>query len=62
MDGWGYTPRKIDIYKYVIYREPIQFAGIKIFYKNDTSEPGWNIMTPAEMLKLRPRPIFIQYQ
>ncbi len=62
MDGWGYTPRKIDIYKYVIYREPVQFAGIKIFYKLDTSDPGWSIMTPTEILKLRPRPIFIQYQ
>ncbi len=62
MDGWGHTPKKIKIYQYVIYDEPIQFTGFKIFYKNDTREPGWKIMTPKEVLKLRPRPIFIQYQ
>ncbi len=62
MDGWGHTPKKIKIYHYVIYSEPVQFTGFKIFYKNDTRESGWNIMTPEEVLKLRPRPIFIQYQ
>ncbi|HEC94130.1 MAG TPA: hypothetical protein ENI56_02010 [Candidatus Kaiserbacteria bacterium] len=62
MDGWGHTPKKIKIYQYVIYSEPVQFTGFKIFYKNDTREPGWKIMTPAEVLKLRPRPSFIQYQ
>jgi hypothetical protein len=62
MDGWGSQPRKIGTYKQVIQPEPVQFTGFKLFYKNDFKEPGSSIMTPAEVLKLQPRPSFIQYQ
>jgi hypothetical protein len=61
MDGWGSIARKINTYKQVIYPEPVQFAGIKIFYKNDLKEGG-EIMTPADVLNLNPKPIYIQYQ
>lgn|GEM_PF-58977 len=61
MDGWGSIARKINTYKQVIYPEPVQFAGIKIFYKNDLKEGG-DIMTPADVLNLNPKPIYIQYQ
>ena len=62
MDGWGVAAKKIDTYKQFIYAEPVQFTGFKLFYKNDTLTPGSTLMTPAELLKLTPQPIYIQYQ
>lgn len=62
MDGWGSPSRKRRTYKDVIYKEPIQFTGFKLFYKNDIRPPSDHLMTPKEVLQLIPRPIFIQYQ
>jgi len=62
MDGWGPKAKKLATYKQFIYAEPVQFTGFKIFYKNDTLEPGSALFTPEELLKLNPRPIYIQYQ
>ena len=61
MDGFGDKVLKRSTYKTYIFREPVQFTGFKLFYKNDTK--GTNTMfTPAEVLKLTPKPIYIQYQ
>ena len=62
MDGWGAQARKISTYRSFIHREPVQFTGFKLFYKNDFREKGSRIMTPAEVLKLKPQPVYIQYQ
>jgi hypothetical protein len=62
MDGWGAKARKITTYKSFIHREPVQFTGFKLFYKNDFREPGSRIMTPEEVLALKPKPMYIQYQ
>jgi hypothetical protein len=62
MDGWGSPIRKIGTYQAFIYPEPVQFAGFKLFYKNDLKPPSTRLLTPAELLKLKPQPIFIQYQ
>lgn len=62
MDGWGEADRKIGTYKQFIYKEPVQFTGFKLFYKNDILEPETVLMEPQELLKLTPRPIYIQYQ
>lgn len=62
MDGWGGKAKKIGTYKHFIYPEPVQFTGFKLFYKNDVLEPGTTLFEPAELLKLNPRPIYIQYQ
>ena len=62
MDGWGGMAKKIGTYKNFIYPEPVQFTGFKLFYKNDILTPGSTLMTPADLLKLNPRPIYIQYQ
>ncbi|MFA5095064.1 MAG: hypothetical protein WC447_00135 [Candidatus Paceibacterota bacterium] len=62
MDGWGEAAKKINTYQQFIYKEPVQFTGFKLFYKNDVLEKGTVLMTPADLLKLNPQPIYIQYQ
>jgi hypothetical protein len=62
MDGWGPPANKITTYTSFISPEPVQFTGFKLFYKNDLKTPSTGLLTPAELLKLRPRPIYIQYQ
>lgn len=61
MDGFGFPAKKKNTYYHFIYKEPVQFAGFKLFYKNDTWD-GKPLMTPAEILNLMPQPIYIQYQ
>jgi hypothetical protein len=62
MDGWGSQARKLNTYRQTIQLEPVQFTGFKLFYKNDFKEPGSSMMSPSEVLKLQPRPSFVQYQ
>ncbi len=62
MDGWGAPQRKINTYWHFAYKEPVQFTGFKIFYKNDLKEPPHRLLKPAELLALKPIPLYIQYQ
>lgn len=63
MDGWGEAERKIGTYKRFIYPQPVQFTGFKMFYKNDTKKVNRaEVMQPEQLLKLKPQPIYIQYQ
>lgn len=62
MDGWGEPDLKIGTYRHFIYSEPVQFTGFKLFYKNDLKKAPNRLMTPEELLKLKPAPIYIQYQ
>lgn len=62
MDGWGHQARKINTYRTFIHREPVEFTGFKLFYKNDLREANSHLMTPEEILKLKPQPVYIQYQ
>lgn len=62
MDGWGSPERKIGTYNAFIAPKPVQFTGFKLFYKNDLKAPSTRLLTPAELLKLTPQPLFIQYQ
>jgi len=62
MDGWGSPAKKIGTYQRVIYPEPVQFTGFKLFYKNDIRPPSTRLLTPKEILDLSPQPLFIQYQ
>ncbi len=62
MDGWGEPAKKINTYKQFVYREPVQFTGFKIFYKNDLKPANSRLMKPEDLLKLKPAPIYIQYQ
>ena len=62
MDGWGTPEKKKGTYQHVIIPEPVQFTGFKLFYKNDLKPPPSGLLTPAELPKLTPVPIYIQYQ
>nr|WP_315189525.1 hypothetical protein [uncultured Flavobacterium sp.] len=62
MDGFGDKILKKSTYKAYIYREPVQFTGFKLFYKNDTKTNRNGLYTPEELLKFTPKPIYIQYQ
>ena len=63
MDGWGFPAKKVNSYKLAEVNEPVQFTGFKLFYKNDILTAPWKTpMTPDQVLKLYPRPIYIQYQ
>ncbi len=62
MDGWGEPILKRSTYKLYIYKEPVQFTGFKLFYKNDLKKEPHVMLTPADLLKLKPMPIYIQYQ
>jgi hypothetical protein len=61
MDGWGAPFLKRDTYRDYIVKEPVQFTGFKLFYHNDTKK-GHPLLTPQEVLRLNPSPIYIQYQ
>ena len=62
MDGWGVEAKKINTYQQFVYKEPVQFTGFKLFYKNDLLTKGTTLMTPNTLLKLNPQPVYIQYQ
>lgn len=62
MDGWGAPARKINTYKQFVHKEPVQFTGFKLFYKNDLKEPPHRMLTREELLALKPVPLYIQYQ
>jgi hypothetical protein len=61
MDGWGPPWMKLDSYHDYIYLHPVQYTGFKLFYHNDTKK-GNPLMTPEQVLKLFPKPVYIQYQ
>lgn len=57
MDGFGAPGLKRDIYRVIVEERPVQFAGLKLFYKNDKP-----MLTPAEIVRMLPTPVYIQYQ
>ena len=61
MDGWGAPWLKRDSYRDYIVAHPVEYTGFKLFYHNDTKK-GDPLMTPQDVLKLNPKPIYIQYQ
>ena len=61
MDGWGPPWLKFDSYRDYIVAHPVEFTGFKLFFHNDTKS-GEPLLTPGEVLRLLPRPLYIQYQ
>lgn len=62
MDGWGTKVLKKSTWLRYIYREPIQFTGFKLFYKNDTKQGRDQLYSPEELVRFVPSPLYIQYQ
>ena len=62
MDGFGFPAKKVDSYKRAVSGFPVQFTGFKLFYKNDKLTKPYRLMTNEEILRLYPKPIYIQYQ
>lgn len=62
MDGWGGKAHKNSTYDSFVRKQPVQFTGFKLFYKNDIWEKGTVMYEPSELLKLSPQPSYIQYQ
>lgn len=61
MDGFGDKILKRSTYLRYVYKEPVQFTGFKLFYKNDSKNTS-GLYSPEELLKFTPKPIYIQYQ
>jgi hypothetical protein len=57
MDGFGGPALKISQYNRYIRDDPVQYAGIKLFYKQDRP-----LMSPADVLGLDPVPDVVTYQ
>ncbi len=62
MDGWGDKILKRSTYLLYIYKQPVEFTGFKLFYKNDIKKGSHEMYTPQELLKFTPKPVYIQYQ
>jgi hypothetical protein len=62
MDGWGPPSLKRESYRAYVYSYPVEYTGFKLFYHNDTKKKGSTLMTPADVLALAPKPLYIQYQ
>ena len=56
-DGYGAPELKTAVYNFLVRNELIEFAGVKLFYRQDMP-----LMTPQEILALVPAPDVIIYQ
>lgn len=61
MDGWGPPWLKFDSYRDYVVSHPVQYTGFKLFFHNDTKK-GDALVTPKELVQLRPVISYIQYQ
>ena len=61
MDGWGEPWLKFDTYAKCEASDPVEYTGFKLFFHNDTKK-GDPLLSPKEVLAIRPRPVYIQYQ
>lgn len=59
MDGFGTPVLKRNSFRHFVKAEPVQFAGWKQFYKAKNDHPRTTI---AEILRLHPKILYIQYQ
>lgn len=57
MDGFGPPRLKLASYKAYAQDRPVQYFGIKLFYKNDKP-----IFSARDVMRLNPIPQYIQYQ
>jgi hypothetical protein len=57
MDGFGSQSLKRSTYRAIMQQQQLDFAGIKLFYRQDTQ-----LFSPEQVLSLSPTPSVIVYQ
>lgn len=57
MDGFGPPELKLGSYRAYVYKRPVQYFGIKLFYKNDKPR-----FTASDVMQLMPIPQYVQFQ
>jgi hypothetical protein len=57
MDGFGSPTAKLSKYADLVRDQPVQFAGIKLFYRHDVP-----LLSPEDVLQLDPPPDVVIYQ
>jgi hypothetical protein len=57
MDGFGPDWMKLASYRAYVAAQPVEYTGIKLFYKNDKP-----LMSPQEVLGLLPVPVLVMFQ
>jgi hypothetical protein len=56
-DGFGSPELKTSVYNILVRDEPVEFGGIKLFYKQDNP-----LLEPADVIGLNPSPDLVIYQ
>ena len=65
IDGLGGPEDKTAKYNALVKKQPPWIhPGFKLFYKEDTDTSAWGsrLMTPKEVMKLKPRPDYVLYE
>lgn len=57
MDGFGPPELKLGSYRAYVHKRPVQYFGIKLFYKNDKPR-----FTADDVMRLSPIPHYVQFQ
>ena len=57
MDGFGSQTLKQASYRAIMRQGPLEFAGIKLFYRQDVG-----LFSPQQVMSLRPAPSLVVYQ
>ncbi|NNM68196.1 MAG: hypothetical protein HKM06_09320 [Spirochaetales bacterium] len=63
-DGWGTMALKLDTYAFLAAMKNMPIKGFKLFFRKPWKVKGWDtpLLTPAQVLAINPRPLYISYQ
>ncbi len=63
-DGFGAPQLKMDTYRYIANATNMPLKGFKLFYPKSWKTLGFDkpLMSPEDVLKINPRPMYINYQ
>lgn len=63
VDGIGSESMKIETWNAIMKVKPKHVRpGFKLFYDEDTARSSWKLMTPQEVLALKPTPEYVLYE
>jgi len=63
-DGYGSPALKLDTYRFVAQAQNMPVKGFKLFLPKSWKDAGYDkpLLSPQEVLKLDPKPVYINYQ